>query len=298
MTKLSFLPFAILLLITFVSREYRQLGSLTRELGRCFLFRNTQQSILMILCVFFLALNLNLHLRNLVEHRSLTVPVEAVLGLENAMQNRIFARNYIMRQFRAGKLNRQEAYRMASIRIKHEKDRSDTIFLINVAAREKMQASPQRLDRFRYAFLWVDMMLGKTFGIMGHKDMEKRNAALVPYMLVILLATALMIRKFSFRDMGGNAAVLLLLVVGYTAILMQYVNYSGYESSGTIILAVQGRYLFPVIYAAYALMAFYLTSFDSKRVNMAVAVAVAALFIIGEFPWFLSHVTPDWYFVN
>ena len=183
---------------------------------------------------------------------------------------------------------------MAAMSIKHEGDRNGAFYLLNVAAQEKSQQNPYRIDRFSYAFPWLKLMLSKTFGIMGHKSMEKTGASLVPYMLIFLLAIALMIRRFRLSDMNGNAVVLLVLWVGYALVLMQYVNYSAYNKSGAIVLALQGRYLFPVIYAGYALLAYYLTSFKSTRVNMLVASGVAAIFIIGEFPWFLSHVTESW----
>ena len=38
---------------------------------------------------------------------------------------------------------------------------------------EKSQQNPYRIDRFSYAFPWLKLMLSKTFGIMGHKSMEK-----------------------------------------------------------------------------------------------------------------------------
>lgn len=295
LTKLAFLPFAVLVFIAFLAREYRSLGLLTSEFGQSFRFRNPREGALLVSCVVLLALNFSLYGGNLVKFGSIKPSPEAVFGLENALQNRIFARNYVVRQFKNGQMTLAEARRMASTQIKHEGDRNGAFALLNKAAQEKLQGNVYRLDRFHYGFVWLDLMLGKTFGIMGHMNMEKTGLALAPYLLIILLAAAIMIRKFSRRDLNGNAAMLLFILAGYALVLMQLVNYPTYDRSGVIVLALQGRYLFPVLFAAYALMAHYLTGFRSQRVNSLVALAVAGVFIAGEFPWFLAHVTADWY---
>lgn len=296
LTKLAFLPFAVIVLVAFLAREYRNLGPLTRELGRSFRFRSLGRGTLLVSCLVLLALNLGLYGGNLVQFGSIKPSYDTIVGLENAMHNRIFARGYVVQQFKSGDLTLAEARRMASTHIKHEGDRNGAYALLNKAAQEKLQGNVYRLDRFHYGFVWLDLMLGKTYGIMGHKNMEKTGMALAPYLLIILLAAGIMIRKFSRSDMNGNAAMLLFILAGYALVLMQLVNYPTYDESGVIVLALQGRYLFPVLFAAYALMAYYLTSFRSARVNGLAALAVAAVFIAGEFPWFLSQVTTDWYF--
>ncbi len=298
LTKLSFLPFAVLVFIVFMLKEFRGLGELTTELKSCFLFKDTQRTALMALCLFLLALNLDLYLGNVIKYKSISPSPEAVIGLENAMQNRVFARGHIVSLFKENKLTLTDARRMAAAKIKHEGDRYGTFLLLNQAAKEKQQNNPLRFDRFHYAFPWLDLAMSKTFGIMGHKGMEKTGTSLIPYLLIFLLAAGLMIRKFELSDMNGNAVLLLAIFVGYTLVIMQYVNYNAYNKSGVIVLALQGRYLFPVIYAGYALAAYYLTSFKPPRLNIVVATIVAAVFVLGEFPWFLRHVTPDWYFVG
>ena len=133
---------------------------------------------------------------------------------------------------------------------------------------------------------------------MGHKSMEKTGANLVPYMIILLFAGALIIRRFRISDMNGRAVVLLFVFVGFAWVIMQYVNYPTFHRSGAIVLALQGRNYLPVIYAGYALIANYLTSFRSPRINTLVAAFVAAVFIACEFPWFLNHVTESWYFIS
>lgn len=296
LTKLAFLPFAVLVFVVFLFKERKRLSALVMELKSCFLFQNIRRSGLMVLCLFLVALNVNLYLGNIIRFNSLTPSPDAVIGLENAMKNRIFARNYIVRQFKENQVNLMDARRMAVTYIKHEGDLNGTFALLNLTAQQKLRNDDYRIDRFRYFFPWMEMVMAKTYGIMGHKSLEKTGLSLIPYLMILLLAVALTIRHFSLSDMNGQAAVLLVIVAGYTLVIMQYVNYNTYYSSGVTNLALAGRYLFPVIYAGYALVANYLTSFKSARLNTATAVAVAAVFIAGELPWFLSHVTADWYF--
>lgn len=298
LTKLSFLPYAVLVFFVFLLKERKNLGRMIVELKSCFLFTNIPRMVLVALCFFFLILNLELHLGNVIKFNDLSPSPAAIVGLENAMQNRIFARDHIVRQFKENKLSLPDARRMAIRYIKHNGDRNGAFYLLNRTDQEKRQHNYYRIDRFRYVFPWLDLALSKTFGIMGHKSMEKTGVGLIPYMLIFLFAAVLMIRQFRLSDMNGNAVTLLIILIGYTLVIMQYVNYNTYYSSGAIDLALQGRYLFPVIYAGYALLAYYLTNFKSTRLNMVVATSVAAVFIAGEFPWFLRHVTADWYFVG
>jgi len=296
LTKLSFLPFAVLVFIVFMLKERNGYGDVFAGLKSCFLFTDLRQSTLLVMCLFLLALNVNLHLGNIVKFRTLSPSPEAVIGLENAMQYRVFARNYIVRQFKEDQLNLTDARRKAVRYIQHEGDLYGAFLLLDRASQEKLQNQAYRLDRFSYAFPWMNLAMSKIFGIMGHKGMEKTGTSLIPFMLIFLIAGVLMIRQLKLSDMNGNAVFLLTIFVGYTLVIMQYVNYTAYNKSGVIVLGLQGRYLFPVIYAGYALAAYYLTSFRSHKVNILVAAIVAAVFMAGEFPWFLRHVTPDWYF--
>jgi hypothetical protein len=298
LTKLSFIPFALLVFMVFMLKERRNLGSVFTGLKSCFLFKNVQQSVLMLLCLFFLTLNLDLYVDNIVKFKSLSAPAEVIVGLDNAMQYRIFARGYIYEQFKKDELSLADARQMAFKYIKHEGDRNGTFYLLNIAANEKLLNNYYRIDRFRYVFPWLNLITGKVFGIMGHKSMEKTGMSPIPFMLIFILAAVLITRRFNFSDMHGYAIILLPIVIGYTLVIMQYVNYNSYHWTGAIILALQGRYLFPVIHAGYAVLAYYLTSFKSTRLNMAIATLVAFVFITSEFPWFLQHVTAGWHFAG
>jgi hypothetical protein len=296
LTKLSFLPYAVLIFLAFLLKEYNRLAPLMVEFKSCFLFKSARRSALMAMFLFLLFLNIDLHGGNLINFGSLSAPAIEVVGLENAMKYRMFARGYVVRQFKENNLSLKEANQLATNTIKNRGDRASALSLLKLAAAEKDQKRKNRMDRFHYAFPWIELNMSRAFGVAGHKAMLKTGTSLVPYMFIFLLGAALMIRKFRMSDMSGNALILLLILVGYALVLMQSVNYKTYYSSGTIYLALSGRYMFPVLYAGYALLAYYLTNFKSTILNMVAAIIVAAVFIAGDFPWFLSRVTDSWYF--
>jgi hypothetical protein len=78
---------------------------------------------------------------------------------------------------------------------------------------------------------------------------------------------------------------------------MQGINYPNYFETGTFEVGLQGRYIFPVLIPAYALIAFYLMKGVQRQyLQWPVAGAIATYFIYAEFPWFLRWVPLDWFF--
>lgn len=295
LTKITFLPYAFTLLAAFLFHErknFRSLPSTTVSLFSPFRWKNY---LLLILCLFFMTADVNLYLGNLVKYGKLQPSMDKVIGMEQAMQHRTFARNHIANLFRDGKISYSEAQKMSFKHIRHLGDRQGTLILLEQAAQEKVWKKKPRINRFRYAFIWTDLMLGKIFGIMGHKSMEKRGIDLSPYFLLLLAAGILLIRRMKASDLQGTSIYLLFIAGFYTLILMQQVNYKTYLDYGVIVLALQGRYIFPVLAPIYALITYYLVDFTSKRWQWGIFLTVTAIFIYGEFPWFLQNVSPDWF---
>ncbi len=298
LTKVTFLPYALLIFVAFLIKEYKNLVPLLVEFKSCFLFKDARRSVLMALCLFLLALNIDVYGTNFIKFHRLEAPVGTVLGLENALQYRIFAKYHVIWQFENKRLSLDEATQMAHKYIKDRGDLAGALGQLRRVDAENKKKQPERLDRLHYAFPWIDLNMSRAYGIAGHKFMWKTGSSLAPYTLIYLLGAALLIRRFRLNDMNGNAVVMLVLAGGYTLILMQSVNYNSYLTHGALGLATSGRYLFPVLYAGYALLANYLTNSKSKTLNAVVATVVAAIFIAGDFPWFLRHVTPAWYFAG
>ena len=61
-------------------------------------------------------------------------------------------------------------------------------------------------------------------------------------------------------------------------------------------LALQGRYIFPVLGPIYIIVCYYLLRlFRSEYTRLVAAGAVSLLFIASDLPYFLLHATPDWF---
>jgi hypothetical protein len=296
LTKTTFLPYAFILFVVFLFHERKNCGSLPSVTVSLFSPFRMKNYLLLVLCFFFITANVNLYLGNLFKYGKLNPGMDKVVGLEQAMQLRTFARTYIVNLFKEGKISYSEAQKMALKYIKHMGDRQGAFVLLEQAARDKVWGEKPRIDRFSYAFVWTDLMLGKFLGIMGHKSMEKRGVDLVPYFLVLIMAGVLLVRRIKASDLRGTGVYLFFIATAYTLMLMQLVNYKIYFNYGLIVFALQGRYIFPVIVPVYTLAAYYLTDSVSKRWQWVIFAIVTVIFVYGEFPWFLQNVSPDWFF--
>lgn len=296
LTKITFLPFAFTLLVVLLVHERKNFMFL-RSAAVSFLspFR-WKNYLLLILCFFFLAGNINLYVGNIVKYGKLRPGMDKVIGLEQAMQYRLFARGYIVRLFRDGKITFLEAQNMAYNYIKHPGDRADALALLGKAAQEKASMKKTRIDRVRYAFAWTDLMMKRTFGIAGHRVMNKSGSGMAPYFILFLIVLILLFRRIKASDMQGNSIYLLFIAGFYILLLMQHINYNNYLSYGALGLALQGRYTFPVLVPVYALAAYYLAGFGPRWSKWGTFLAVTVIFVYGEFPWYLQKVSPDWFF--
>jgi hypothetical protein len=296
LTKITFLPYVFILLSVLLFYERKNLRSLPSSTVSLFSPFRWKNYLMLIFCLFFLTANAYLFLGNIFKYGQIQPEMDKVIGLENAMKHRLFARDYIVRLFREGKISYPDAKSMANTYIAHLGDRYGALMLIEQAAREKAWKKKPRMDLFRYAFVWTDLVMGKIFGIMGHKGMEKRGIELAPYFLVFIVAGALLLRRIKTSDLHGTSCYLLFIAVAYTLTLMVLVNYKLYLDYGIVVADLQGRYIFPVLSAIYASVAYYLAGFGSRRWQWGIFLLVTAVFIYGEFPWFLQKVSPDWFF--
>jgi hypothetical protein len=296
LTKITFLPFAFTLLIVLLVHERKNFIFL-RSAAVSFLspFR-WKNYLLLILCFFFVASNVNLYLGNIVKYGKLRPGIDKVIGLEQAMQYRLFARGYIVRLFRDGKITYLEAQNMSYNYIKHPGDRGDALAMLGKTAQEKASKKITRIDRVRYTFAWTDLMMTRTFGITGHRVMNKSRSGMLLYFTLLLIVLILLFRRIKASDLQGTGIYLLFIAGFYILLLMQHVNYNNYLNYGAIGLALQGRYTFPVIAPIYALAAFYLAGFGPTWWKWGIFLAVTGIFVYGEFPWFLQNVSPDWFF--
>jgi hypothetical protein len=85
------------------------------------------------------------------------------------------------------------------------------------------------------------------------------------------------------------------LCLAYALILMQVFNYPIHVRFHSLALALQGRYFFPVLVPFYGLVAFFLMSPAKRWTRIVIFSIVTAIFVLGDFPYFLQNATQEWF---
>ena len=296
LTKKTFLPLAFILVLCLAVHERRKLMTFPRELYRYLIpVRSGRLAGVAVVMVLF-ALNLALYGGNLVRFRRLIPSAKQILSEEQIMQASGSARLLILSLYRKGELSFEQAMRRAQ-QIKLQSARRDTMLLLTRDARRKAAGYVFRpLSRLSYGFAWCQMMTAHALGLSAHRAIPKDEAALTPYILILLLATAMFIRHWRPTAPENFDTCAMVVVLFYVIVLMQFVNYRTYLKWEEIFLALQGRYLFPVLVPLYGLVAHYLLSYWPKPAQVAGLFAVGTVFIYGDFPFFLEHATPAFFF--
>jgi hypothetical protein len=246
------------------------------------------------LVLLLLILNVRLYGGNLWQYGRLIPATDQVLTVEQAMQYRIYARNRIVRLYREGDRSYAEAAKMAA-KIDHPGDRRATRYLLHLAKRQTSHPV-DLMNRGQYAAFWWHTMMQGLMGISGHLSMPKPWVFLAVCHVILFLALVILVvswRKYQPKILLVDAA----LIFGcYALILMQGVNYPIYRQFYSPVLALQGRYLLPVIVPLYGLVACgFLEPFKTNWLKGTVFVLLASFFVWGDFVYFLQNVDPAWY---
>jgi hypothetical protein len=301
LTKISFLPLALLLAIAVLCQERGNLINVFKYFKAISSSKTSIKQLIAWLTIVIMAgAGLKLYGGNWLQYSQLSPSSDSVIGLENSLKHRIYTRNYAVGNYKSGNLSWLDAQRLA-LQIREESDRQDTLNLLAIAREEKLHpaASKPAMGRLHYAVVWLGKVAPRIFGIMAHKNMLKEGRAeMAPYLSLLVLA----LLGFLLRLRAGVAGLmncslqLFFVTFGYLLILMQLVNYKIYKSAGVLVLALQGRYTFPVLIPFYILCAYYFVTVWSPKLRLWPTTILGILFVLGEFPWFLQHVTTDWFF--
>ena len=294
LSKSVFVPYAAALVLVLLFHEHRRLLELPRAVAARFSTLGWRETILVVLCLAGLAANLQLYGGNKLRHGALLPSMDRVLPVAACLNNRLFARDYVVREYQAGKLTMLEAQRVA-LRIRDPGDRASALSRLAEAASSKAKGGEARMSRLRYAREWVEVMVARTYSVAAHLSLFKYDRDFYPYYALFALAGLLWLcrlRTLLIPGLGGVGFVALF----YTLFLMQVVGYVIYRGSGFTGVATTGRYLFPALVALYLVTAHGLLARMPRWWQAGAGVAVGLWFIAGEFPWFLRHAGPEWYF--
>jgi hypothetical protein len=294
LTKNSFLPLVLVLNVLLIIHEFRNLRVLPSALASFFRASGARGLFLMIAIVLGLSLNVRLYGGNYLHYETLTPDLSDVLSPEIAMQNRLGARTVIFSLFKEGRISKEQALAMTS-KINNPADRVDTIYLILNYEDQKQKGAPV-IGPLEYIPVWCRTMLGSIFGILAHISMLNEGPTILPFVTLLVLAGLGILVRWRPRDMDQLPAYLMAISVFYAFVLMYYVNYSSYVAYRSLLIGLQGRYLFPVIGPIYVLASCYLLClFRGAYARLGVAMATALIFIAFDFPYFLLHATTDWF---
>jgi hypothetical protein len=294
LTKFAFLPLILVLNLLLLLYKGRSLAAFPAAVIRCFREASGRAIPVALLLIVAAGLNLHLYAGNYLRYGTLNPQMANVLSATTAMNYRMEARSTIFNQYREGKISYMDALIMTG-EIRHPGDKADTFYLL--MNYEKLKRNPQLwLSLPDYAKTWFQIMSATIFGIKGHLGMFKKPLYLLPiYAMMVLAGLGLLLR---YRPLKTDwvPAGLVAVVLFYSGFIMYKINYDSYLNYGEPSLTVYGRYLFPVLVPAYALMCHYLLQlFHARNIRIALALATALLFVSYDFPWFLLHVTPEWY---
>jgi len=288
LTKRTFLPLAALFALLFLWRHWRELPELRRSLLRE--LRRPLPLVMAFVVVVLVGFDLQIYAGNLMRYGRLTPDFDQVVGVENAVRNRIFARDYIADLHRSGQINLEEARRMAQA-VPNRGDRVATMQLLDAAVLpESSRAGP-----LPYAFEWSRSMLGSALGYLGHRGAGRSLSSLYAYAALFGTAAIFFLRALlrgGARRTMIDAAV---LTVGNASILLWLVHYPTCLRTGYFVLALQGRYLFPVILPIYGLLVHHLMEPCPAPARVWLALGVGGLFVAGDLPWLLSNVDSQWF---
>jgi len=293
LTKGTFLMLAPVFTVVWLLSRRQTLGADMQQLIRE--IRSGRRYILVLAAVAFLCVvaNLSLYGTNLVRYGHIVPSCGQVLSHEKCMENRIYARNWVVSQYRTDNLSYMDAWR-ATEAIRHPGDIAHAKRLLNNERQYKV-AKPENLNMLDYMHLvWDQAMKPSVFGIQAHRSMLRSPNELWVYGVICFAALMLMVRTICFDGSDKQWLGMVAIVFGYYLFLVGYYNYTGYLEHHALLLGVQGRYLFHVLVPAYLLMAEFLLRPFPKWGQVTVACAVASVFIMGDFPYYLSRVTEVW----
>jgi 4-amino-4-deoxy-L-arabinose transferase-like glycosyltransferase len=157
----------------------------------------------------------------------------------------------------------------------------------------KMVLSGERLDPIRYAGVWIFEMAIRIFGIMGDKSLFAKTIIIPFYLLFFLIS--FIVGILNWRNFSKEIKYLSIVTLFYLLVLLFVQNYDMYLKRSYPTLALQGRYMFPVISSVYVLFVFFLNRIKNKRLRAVIFVSLIVLFIIGCLPFFIRNVDSSWF---
>ncbi|MDD2853502.1 MAG: hypothetical protein PHY09_16570 [Desulfuromonadaceae bacterium] len=294
LTKVTFLPLVLVLDLLLIVHEFKNFRVLPGAVKIFFRTLTLRGWLLVLSILICFGLNLKLYGGNYLRHGTLLPSMSIILSPAAAMNYRLDARGTIFNDYKDGKISYMDALILTG-RITHPGDKADTFYLL--MNYNKMKSNPQLwMGPFEYVGVWFENMTASIFGIKGHLVMIKDSRNIIPLYALMALAGVGFLARWRPRKSDWLPLFFIVIACFYAGYFLYNINYEAYLNYGAPGLTLYGRYLFPIMAPVAVLMCHYLLQlFRPEKTRLALALVAALLFIAYDFPWFLMHVTPEWY---
>ncbi len=186
------------------------------------------------------------------------------------------------------------------------------VYKRNKSRLELLKKEPWRDDFTLWEFTknWSVNMMRRTYGMMVHKWLHPNEEALKGITLIFILSALYFLTYFDLHKKKLKLYIFLTSLF-YTLFLFYFVNFREQKKYGYLGLAVQGRYIFPVLPLWYYLLNSYVikginkTNIKFKKLfkfnyadiilKFIFILSVLIIFISSSFPWYLKKAGADWY---
>jgi len=160
----------------------------------------------------------------------------------------------------------------------------------------QMITDGERVNPVIYFRYWIWNIVGKVYGIMGDNSLQTTDTLKVLYLFFLSVGATLTFvywKKFKRLDY-----YLLITFLFYVLVLFLAQNYKMYLKHNHMYLALQGRYLFPVISIGYVMYIKTLFFIKKKWLFSLILIPLILLFIYGCIPYFFLNVESHWFELN
>jgi hypothetical protein len=257
LTKLTLAPLVLVEFVLLVWEYFKK-----RELPK---FTKLQKShyIGILFVVLFVALNIFVYGVNIFRFKSLIPSCIQVLTHEECSNNALYLRELTV----------------------------DRIDIYSKSGRSEVLN--ERLSPYEYVSDWFLTMASRTYGIFGHRSYTISNWLASLYVVYFGSIFLLGVRKFNRKDKFLNSLVV--ITAFYILFVLFFHNYLNYLETGRYLLALQGRYIFPVLPVLYITSVAFIEKVKNKTFRLIMLLFGVLLFLTGFILFFIDRFPVDWF---
>jgi hypothetical protein len=258
LTKFTVIPVVVIELILLINSRIR-FGNVKNIITDIF----KRHKVLLSITAILIILGFFLYGINFLKYGEVRVGCDNVLTTEQCMQSALFARNANLEKL---------SFRNFS---------------------ELKKILKARITPSEYISNWVFAMFQRIFGILAHRVLLMDKYFVNIYLFLFSVLTFITLRKWNRKD--SLETRLIILSMFYILVLLIFQNYKSYFETNIFSLALQGRYLFPVLPVVYIILIRYLSEVKAKWVRVIVVNLLILVFLLGCIPFFFTFVPVDWF---